>query len=228
MGEVIFLAGVPAVAGPRHQRTQAGAFFRQISFFPADWGRCRDPPAGAATRAPAQAPLRRVDTVITDLHRRTHRLLTSKLKHRPLPLHSIAPRHALRTARDLPIPVPRFTASTFIIGASTPSGGQIFSPVKTVVRIECRFDFAQLAVKFFAKECRTVLWRQPLPCSPQQAAVFGGQRHDSSEICFPSALLAADRNIQRRTHVQNAGVCGQTYRKLRPWLSRQRTKLDDI
>ncbi len=37
-----------------------------------------------------------MNPVLGDLHRRTHRTTGTKLKHKPLPLHSIAPRHCWR------------------------------------------------------------------------------------------------------------------------------------
>ncbi len=72
------------------------------------------------------APARRVDALVADFHRRTHRALDVKVEAQPVAITLHRPASCCARDGDLPIPVPRFAASTFIIGASIPSGGQIF------------------------------------------------------------------------------------------------------
>ncbi len=177
--------------------TQADALLRHFS----SW--LGSTPRSASRRGclPASPAFRRV--LVADFHRRTHRALdVQKLKHNPLPLHSIA--HASCCAcrdGDLPIQVPRFAASTFIIGASIPSGELDFPGFRRVIGIEDR-DLAQLGIQRLAKEGRAGL-AEPLPCSPHSRPPYFAVSYHLVGDLLHQHLLLRIAHVQRRAHVQH-------------------------
>ena len=101
--------------------------------------------------------------------------------------------------------MPRFAASTFIIGASIPSGGQIF-PDSGGYRIEDRFDLAQLGIQRLAKEGRALRAEPFAMFAPQQAAILRRQRYHLVGDLLHQHLLLRIAHVQRRAHVQHPGI----------------------
>ncbi len=108
-------------------------------------GSTRDLPTNAAIHAPALRALSVMNPVLGNLHRRAHRTAGIKVKHKPLPLHSIAPRHCWRTAmgsvdrmyRASPRPLSSSAHQTFW-RANLPR-------VESVMRVKCRFTLRSSA-----------------------------------------------------------------------------------
>ncbi|MNE19913.1 hypothetical protein D3C80_1130120 [compost metagenome] len=128
-------------------------------------------------------------------------LRTSKLKHRPLPLHSIAPRNEVRTSTGMRRSrVPRLTASTFIIGASTPSGEQILPGLRRLFGSKAALMRRSSRYSCSPKNSGLYSARKPLPCSPHSKppylAVSATTRSEScfiSTSCWGSHMSSAGR-----------------------------------
>ncbi len=135
-------------------------------------------------------------------------LLTSKLKHSPLPLHSIAPRQLLRTAMGIcRSQVPRFAASTFIIGASIPSGGQIFPGFRRLSGSKTALILRSSAYSVSPKKAGLYSARNPLPCSPHsRPPSLRRQRYHLVGDLLHQYLLLRIAHVQRRAHVQHPGI----------------------
>ncbi len=127
-------------------------------------------------------------------------LFASKLKHRPLPLHSIAPRQVCRTASGIcRSQVPRFTASTFIIGASIPCGGQILPGLSRLCGSKAAFILRSSPYRTSPKKAGLYSARKPFPCSPHNSPPYlAVSATTSSEICFINSSCCG-------SHISSAG-----------------------
>ena len=172
---VLSLTRVPAIAGALHQGTQAGAFFRQIFFQLIG--------VDAAIRQQAQPfshqrgpPLRRVNTVVADLHRRTHRAFGIKVEAQTvaITLHRAAPRAAHGNG-DLPIEGPALNRIHLHHRRIHAFRRAYFTGIQTVIRVKRGFNLAQLAKQFCPKERRAIFGAEAFPVfPPQKAAILSG------------------------------------------------------
>ena len=139
-------------------------------------------------------PLRRVNTVVADLHRRTHRAFGIKVEAQTvaITLHRAAPRAAHGNG-DLPIEGPRLTASTFIIGASTPSGGHILPGFRRLSGSNAALILRSSPNSSAPKNAGLYSARKPFPCSPTEGRHTWRLRLRRHRRCASSASLAADR-----------------------------------
>ena len=172
--EVIFpFARMPAVTGARHQRAQANALLRQrlLQLIGIDAAIRQQTQPFADQRRP---PFRRVDALVADFHRRTHRTFYVKVEAQPvaITLHRPAPAAAHRDG-DLPIPGATLHRVDFHHRRVDPFRRTDFPWVQAVIGIEDRFDLPKFAVQRLAKEGRAVLCAETFAMfPPQQAAIL--------------------------------------------------------
>ena len=171
-----------------------------------------------------------MNAVAADLHRRAHRAAHVEVEAQAVAvtLQRAAERGA-HLDRDLAIEGAAFDRIHLHHRRIHRQRRTDLARVKTVIRIERRLDAAQLLVQRFPEEFRAVLGAEPLAMlAPQQAAVFGGERHHPIGDLLHQHFLLGVAHVERRTHVQHPGIDVAEHAIAQLVVVEQLAELDDI
>lgn len=148
-----------------------------------------------------------MNTVAADFHRRAHWATGIKVKAQPVTvtLHRATERSAHRQ-RDRAIERATLDRIDFHHRRIDIQRRTNFTGIQAIIRVERRLDAAQFGIQLRPKEFRTVFGAEAFAVFPHSRPPYLAVSATIwSESCFISISLRV-AHIQRRTHVQHAGV----------------------